>query len=183
MGEEFQFQQAYQVLTILIVGRIVSFTFIPLNSLLMAIAKPRLVAHLVMIEAAISLPLIYLALAVLEAGIAGAAIAMVLPGFLTRTIVLPLIIQRQIELSVLRIYRNILTPILLLLLATVLAQNLVLKFITVDSLLTLIAIGTAISIVYWVLVLLCVTREEWGYIGKMLPDALIRRFAKWRGTN
>jgi O-antigen/teichoic acid export membrane protein len=182
MGEEFQFQQAYQVLTIMIMGRIVSFTFAPLNSVLMAIAKPRLMAYLIMIEAAISLPLIYLALAVLEAGIAGAGAAMVLPMFFTRSVVLPLIIQRQIDLPLLRLYRSILTPILLLSLAVVLAQNLVLRFIPVDSLLTLIASTTAISIIYWGLLLLCLTREEWGYIGKMLPDAITGRLAKLRGT-
>jgi hypothetical protein len=48
--------------------------------------------------------------------------------------------------------------------------------------LTLIASTTAISIIYWGLLLLCLTREEWGYIGKMLPDAITGRLAKLRGT-
>ena len=182
MGEDFQFQQAYQVLAIMIVGRIVSFTFIPLNSVLMAIAQPRLMAYLIMIEAAISLPLVYLALAVFELGITGAAAAMVLPGFLTRTFVLPMIIQRQIELSLLRLYRSLITPILLLILATVLAQQLVLTLVVVDSLLTLLLSGAAISILYWGLLLLSLTREEWGFIRKMLPDSVTQRFVKRKDT-
>ena len=74
------------------------------------------------------------------------------------------------------------TPILLLTLATVLAQNIILNFIIVDSLLTLIASGIAISIVYWTLLLLSLSREEWGYIGKMLPDVMTRRLTKLKGT-
>ena len=182
MGAEFQFQQAYQVMAIMIVGRIVAFTFAPLTNVLMAIGKPRLQAYLSMIEAAISLVLIYLALAVFETGIAGAAAAMVLPLFITRTVVQPLIIQKQIGLSLLRLYRSMLTPILLLLLATVLSQNLVLRFLPVESLLTVTANATAISIIYWGLLLLCLTREEWGYIAKMLPDAITSRLSKLKNT-
>ncbi|WP_150913230.1 lipopolysaccharide biosynthesis protein [Marinobacter halotolerans] len=182
MGGEFQFQQAYYILSIMMIGRIVGFTFLPLNNVLLAISKPRIMAYLTMIEAAISLPLVYLSLAVLELGIIGAAAALALPGLFTRTIVLPLIIQKQIELSILRLYSNILKPLLLLFLATVLAQNVVLNFIIIDSLLTLIASGIAISIIYWALLLLSLSREEWGYIRKMLPDTITRRIPKMRGS-
>lgn len=182
MGADFEYQQAYEVLSIMIVGRIVAFTFAPLSNVLMAIAKPRLLAYLSMVEAAISLVLIYLALAVFEAGITGAAAAMVLPFFVTRTIVQPLIIQRQIGLSMLRLYRSMLKPILLLCLAVALAQNLVLRFLPVDSLLTLLASAAAISIIYWGLLLLSLSREEWGYITKMLPDTITSRLAKLRSA-
>lgn len=178
MGEQFQHLQAYHVLAIMIVGRIVSFTFIPLHNVLMAIGKPRFMATLVLVEAAISLPTVYLALAVFELGIAGAAAAIVFPLFLTRTIVLPLIVQKQIELSVMRLYAGILKPILLIALATTLSANLVLKLIEVNSLFSLVATGAAISLIYWALLLLTPTREEWGFVGKMLPDVISRRGRK-----
>lgn len=182
MGGEFQYHLAYNVLAIMMVGRIVGFTFLPLNNVLLAIAKPRLMAYLIMIEAIISLPLVYLALAVFELGITGAAAALALPGFFTRTIVLPLIIQKQIDLSIFRLYRSILKPILLLILAVTIAQNLVLELIAVDTFLTLLFSGAAISLVYWTLLLLSLSREEWGYIRKMLPDAITGRLAKLSGT-
>lgn len=180
MGSEFNFHSAYEVLAIMIVGRIVAFVFAPLSNVLMAISKPRLLAYLSMFEAVVSLVLIYPALVFLEAGIAGAAVAIVLPFFVTRTLILPIIIQRQIDLHVSRLYRNLLKPVLLLIVSSVIANSILLDVLKASNFWSLLGSALIISALYWALMLPSLTKEEWAYIRKMLPDKLNRHSGKTR---
>ncbi|MAL97830.1 MAG: hypothetical protein CL583_05185 [Alteromonadaceae bacterium] len=181
MGSSFPYTDAYGALVILICGKIASFIFAPLGSVLLAISRHRWQAFLGLGEISASLVIIFLGLAFFEAGLIAAALGASVPILIGRCLFLPWIINREIHYGIDKVYGELLLPSLLIGLAFIIS-TLLLRAVTVTTLFDLLLFGVIISAVYWILSLLCLKPVERKYLVSMLPKKfstfLPKRFLK-----
>ncbi|WP_199453830.1 oligosaccharide flippase family protein [Marinobacter sp. bablab_jr008] len=179
MGGEFDVTLAYYSLCILISGKIVLFIYGPLASALMSVYRHQWLSYIGFAELFLSAFFIFYTIGVLEKGILGASIGIVAPLFLTRFIVLPLIVQKEIGLGFLRIYKSLLTPVLYLIIATLICIQLKSYFLVDGGVLGYIILFFVVSMVYWFCALGSLTKKEWQHLFNILPRKISdSRYAK-----
>lgn len=171
MGADFNFNEASLVLAILIVSKITAFAFSPLSSALMAISRHHWQALLGLCEVGVSALFIFIALVAFDSGLIGVALGAASPLLIGRAIILPVIANHELNLSVSRIYSNLLRPLVLISLCFILSAFL-LNYFNVATMFQLLVAGIAISFIYWPVVLFSLTEKEWGYVLDMLPDRI-----------
>ncbi len=108
MGIKFNASDATMVFIVLLSAKLLVFTTNPFANVLFAMAKHRYQAYISGVEATISLALIPIFMNLLNNPLLAAAIAIGLPFTVTRTLIIPLIVQRNSELSILMLYKTLL---------------------------------------------------------------------------
>ncbi|UZE94363.1 oligosaccharide flippase family protein [Alkalimarinus alittae] len=106
MGGTFDASTAYTICCIVLFGKMLAFANSPVANALMAINKPRTLSIITAGEAVVSLTATFLL--VYYYGLEGAALGVVFPLLFTRTVLIHLCLQRDIDFSILTIYRNLL---------------------------------------------------------------------------
>jgi O-antigen/teichoic acid export membrane protein len=171
MGPDFAYHQVYIAGVVIISGQMAAYIFAPLGSALMAISRHRWQAIINICEVAGATALIFIGLDFLKTGLIGTAIGVALPLLIGRLVFLPWAVSREIKLSVWCLYRQLIKPAILI--ATAYGLSFVVLYnADIESLKSLILYCFIISFIYWPLALLALSRKEWGYLIKMLPDKL-----------
>ncbi len=106
MGTSFDAETAFQICCIVLAGKMIAFSSSPVGNSLMAINKPRTLSFVVAFEAVVGLSASYFL--ILQYGLKGAAVGVVLPFLFTRTFLVFYLLRKDIEFSMLTIYRNFL---------------------------------------------------------------------------
>jgi len=104
MGESFDANTAFQICCIVLVGKMIAFSSSPVGNSLMAINKPKTLSFVVAFEAVVGLTASYFL--ILEYGLKGAAVGVVLPFLFTRTFLIFYLLKKDISFSILVIYKN-----------------------------------------------------------------------------
>ncbi|SDW60378.1 lipopolysaccharide biosynthesis protein [Marinobacter mobilis] len=161
MGDSFSAADAAIVFIVLLAAKLLVFITNPFTNVLFAMAKHRYQAYVSGAEAITSLALIPVFMQVLDNPLLAAALAIGLPFTITRTLIVPFIVQRNTRLSVALLYKTLLPlviPILVfgylchLLLATVAPSAM--------TLLALLGFIALIGVVYGAFVLLILLTGE-----------------------
>lgn len=105
MGGTFDASSAYTICCIVLFGKMLAFANSPVANALMAINKPRTLSIITAGEAAVSLLATFML--VYYYGLHGAAIGVVFPLLFTRTVLIHLYLKRDIDFSILVIYKNL----------------------------------------------------------------------------
>ena len=98
MGDDFNYQIAYKVLCILISGGVITFIFSPLGSVLLAISRHQSLAIMGVVETLVSIAIVYVSLEMLNGDLVDVAWGVVAPFFVSRLIILPMIVHYEIRL-------------------------------------------------------------------------------------
>lgn len=172
MGKDFNAYLAYVCLCVLISGKILLFISGPLASVLMALNRHQPLSYLSFLELLISASLIYFFIGVLDFGIIGASAGVIAPLFLTRCVILPIIVEKRVGLALNRVYSNLLRPSFFILIAAAINFSMDTTFFKDTTILSEIYFAIVASFVYWGLALSSLTGREWGYLFKILPSRL-----------
>jgi O-antigen/teichoic acid export membrane protein len=170
MGSGFNVDLAYYSLCVLISGKILLFIFGPLASALMALNKHQWLSYLGLTELSISAVVIYLAIGIFDLGILGASFGAVVPLFVTRFLVLPIIVEKKVGLKLSKIYSNLYRPFFCIIAAVLICIQLRSYIFTEATVLYQFYFSLVASIVYWVFSLSALTSKEWTHLFKILPE-------------
>ena len=102
MGDEFDYHSAYSCMLILLMGKMMKYMFEPLSSTIFSIGKPKIITMLSAIEVVLTGVLV-VSLAP-SYGLLGIATAASVPFFITRLLMLPQILKREVGSKIIVIY-------------------------------------------------------------------------------
>jgi O-antigen/teichoic acid export membrane protein len=97
MGEEFAVREAYLVCLTLLIGKMLLFVSMPINSVFLACYKPRIMSWVSVIETTIMGMLLIVFVGVFNLGIIGAAISVLVSFSILRPIILPILVARELN--------------------------------------------------------------------------------------
>jgi O-antigen/teichoic acid export membrane protein len=107
MGPDFEVQQAYNVGLLLLIAKMILFISLPINTVFIASYKPRIMSWLGITETIILGTLLILFLGVMDHGITGASIAVLISYIFARPTLLPVLIAKQLDFKVYYYYTAI----------------------------------------------------------------------------
>lgn len=107
MGPEFNRDDAYLAMTIILSAKLLVFISNPYSNVLYAIAKHKYQAFVSASEAALSMLLIPLFIHYMHNPLVAASIAIALPFFFTRTVIIPFIVRKHSGVPLTLLYSNI----------------------------------------------------------------------------
>jgi len=108
MGDSFNAEDASLVFIVLLAAKLLVFTTNPFTNVLFAMAKHRYQAYVSGVEAITSLALIPLFMHFMDNPLLAASLAIGLPFTVTRTFVVPFIVQQNTQLTIAFLYKTLL---------------------------------------------------------------------------
>lgn len=167
------YTEAYWVMVILLVGRMIGFANHPLNSALYAANKHSIVAKIDIIEVALNLALSLVL--VQYYGLIGVALGTMIPLLLLRLLVLPYFACRAIEMPVSGYYRCMVRPIVSIIAPIAGMYYLIAGEITIDSYPKIMVYSTAMAFVAGIFGIKCAfSNQEKNELRKVIPGRRLK---------
>ncbi|WP_375177131.1 lipopolysaccharide biosynthesis protein [Marinobacter mobilis] len=108
MGDLFNAEDASLVFIVLLAAKLLVFTTNPFTNVLFAMAKHRYQAYVSVVEAITSLALIPVFMHLMENPLLAASLAIGLPFTISRTLIIPFVVQQNTQLTILFLYKTLL---------------------------------------------------------------------------
>lgn len=168
MSDSFDQVTAYNILLILLSGRLVCFVFTSSGSVFIACSKPKINSLIGVVESFLSAILIYLCIGVLELGPIGASIGLSVPFYFTRVIITPVLALRLIDRSPVYLYLHLIKPLLYAIVMGVIFTYLA-DLIIYNSLFELFIPSIVFALFASLVGIMSLSNDERGMLTKILP--------------
>ncbi|MEP4308106.1 MAG: polysaccharide biosynthesis C-terminal domain-containing protein, partial [Lentilitoribacter sp.] len=167
------YAEAYWVMVILLVGRMIGFANHPLNSALYAANKHKIVAKIDIIEVMLNLAISLVLVQYFE--LIGVALGTMIPLLLLRLLVLPYFACAAIEMPVSDYYQCMVRPIVSMIFPISGMYYILAGKTTIDSYPQILAYGAAMAFIAGIFGLKCgFTRREKDELRKIIPGRRLK---------